>query len=594
LKHSGLYFFLRSIALIPALVLPSSASLSYTCDPNINATHAGTCAYLNNTIAAIYNDTFTNVNASVYVQYGSTGLGESQYSFGAVTYSAYLAALTGNAQSSGNPIETSALNALTSLDNGLYGNYMVALNSALARALAFQSAYGVTVSGAVCTGPGTGSCYDGIVTVSNDTALYYRSGTEASDAYDFYAVVEHETDEVLGTASCVDTSKQGLTNSCVFGQNTNVLSPVDLFRYQSAGNLVLMSSTPGAYFSYDGGQTNGAGAYKKVYNTLSNGDDYADFLSSIPCQAQQSIQDAEGCPGFDHGLDITNDGGAEINILNALGYTLSSQTTTPPPATPSINNIQNGATFLTSQALAPATFLAVFGSNLSTDTTGRIWAAADFSQNPNGTLNIPTSLDGTSVTVGGLPGYVYYVSATQLNILTPSTVAPGNNIPVVVTVKGQPSAAFNVNLTSLAPSFFAYYPGTADNGKYLVAQHLPSSSQRNYTEVGPLYLYPGITTPAKPGETIQLYGTGFGPTSPVLPAGIETPDSPTYALSPTPTATLGGLNAAVFFAGLTPTLSQIYQVDITIPANAPSGDLPLVVTVNGVKSVSGLITVQGP
>jgi uncharacterized protein (TIGR03437 family) len=107
-------------------------------------------------------------------------------------------------------------------------------------------------------------------------------------------------------------------------------------------------------------------------------------------------------------------------------------------------------------------------------------------------------------------------------------------------------------------------------------------------------LFPGaptLTTPAKPGETIILYGTGFGPTSPAIAPGIETDDK-LYPLVPTPTATFGSLPATVTFAGLTAGLSQVYQFDVTIPTNAPNGDSALVVTVNGTQSFSGLITVQ--
>ena len=524
------------------------------------------------------------MNATIYVQYGSTDLGESQFSFNFVTYSSFLAALTGNSHSSGDPVAAAAVNALNSFDTGSYGSYMVAVNSALARALGFPSGYGVTVSGAGCSSPGTGSCYDGIIIVSNDTPLYYRTGSEAYDAYDFYAVVEHETDEVLGTASCIDTPKSGLANGCVFGKVTNVLSPVDLFRYQSAGDLVLISSTPGAYFSYNGGQTNGAGAYKKVYNTLSNGDDYADFLSSQPfCQTQQSIQDAEGCPGSDHGLDITNDGGAEINILNAIGYRLAPQT----PA-PSISNVLNAATG--QSTIASGTYVAIFGTNLSTNANGRTWLGPDFIRNPDGTFNLPTALDGTTVTVNNIPAYVEYISPSQLNIIAPPGLTPGSNAPVVVNLNGQPSVKFNIAIQSLAPSFFTFGPPASEPGKYLAAEHLSGAL------LGKVDLFPGtsstFTTPAKPGETIQLFGTGFGLTSPPIAPGIVT--DKLYNLTPTPTATVGTMNAAVAFAGLIPSLSQVYQFDITIPSNAPNGDLPLVVTVNGVKSVSGLITVQGP
>jgi uncharacterized protein (TIGR03437 family) len=158
----------------------------------------------------------------------------------------------------------------------------------------------------------------------------------------------------------------------------------------------------------------------------------------------------------------------------------------------------------------------------------------------------------------------------------------------VITLNGQMSSAFNITLQKLAPSFFAWEPATADFAKYLVAQHI------NYTNVGKVGLFPGtpanFTTPASPGETIILYGTGFGPTSPPIASGIET--DKVYSLSPLPTATFGGAAATVVFGGLIPPLSQVYQFDITIPKNSPNGDSPLVVTVNGTQSFSGLITVQ--
>jgi uncharacterized protein (TIGR03437 family) len=263
---------------------------------------------------------------------------------------------------------------------------------------------------------------------------------------------------------------------------------------------------------------------------------------------------------------------------------------TPTAASPSptITNVQNAATFQT--ALAPNTYAAVFGSNLSTTNPGRAWAASDFTTNSNDTLNMPTSLDGTSVTIGGAPAYINYISPGQINIITPPTVTPGSNIPVVVTVNGQASATFTVTIQNLAPSFFAWQPSTSDFGKYLIAQH------SNFTNVGKVGLFPGtptnFTTPAAPGETIILYGTGFGPTSPPIVNGIET--DKVYSLSPMPTATFGTAPATVVFGGLIPPLSQVYQFNVTIPPNAPNGDSPLVVTVNGTQSFSGLITVQGP
>jgi len=307
---------------------------------------------------------------------------------------------------------------------------------------------------------------------------------------------------------------------------------------------------------------------------------------SGPCQSAGPATGFEWSFSFGNGFlgtDILQ------NEFYVTAYFVGPRTSLPAPT---ITNVENAATY--QPTLAPSTYASIFGQNLSTTTPGRNWTAADFTTNSNGTLNMPTSLDGTSVTVGGVPAYINYISPGQVNIITPPNIAPGSNIPVVVTVDGlvtalQESApAFNITIQSLAPSFFTWQPATPDYGKYLVAQHA------NYTDIGKVGLFPGtpasFTTPAKPGETIILYGTGFGPTSPPIANGIETDKD--YTLSPMPTATFGGEPATVAFAGLIPPLSQVYQVNVTIPSDAPNGDSPLVVTVNGTQSFSGLITVQ--
>jgi hypothetical protein len=318
----------------------TGTGIVFTCDPSVTA---ATCTYLNTTVAGWYNDTFTDANAAIYIQYGTTGLAESTTGFyNFVTYDQYVAALTSNKSPSA--IQTSALSALSTNDAKYYASDNVSINGPLGAALGFAGLNGTTVGGVLCTLPSAG-CYDGIITVTNDpsTPLYYDNlgGAEPSDAYDFYGVVAHETDEVLGTSSCIGTqNSSGLVDNCDAGASvpsgTGTPSAVDLYRYSSAGNLVLdssLSTAPGAYFSYNGGSTNGANGKAgtpKVYNTLDNGDDYADFLSSLPdCGTNIAVQDAEGCPGEDAGLSILNDGGGEINILNTVGYDVPSTVSAP-------------------------------------------------------------------------------------------------------------------------------------------------------------------------------------------------------------------------------------------------------------------------
>jgi uncharacterized protein (TIGR03437 family) len=102
-----------------------------------------------------------------------------------------------------------------------------------------------------------------------------------------------------------------------------------------------------------------------------------------------------------------------------------------------------------------------------------------------------------------------------------------------------------------------------------------------------------MTAPAKPGEVIILWGTGFGPTSPSAPAGLEVPSSTTYYTANTVTVTVGGTAAAVYGAALTPGYAGLYQVAIQIPTSLADGDYPVVATVLGAQSpLTVLITVQ--
>jgi hypothetical protein len=317
----------------------TGSGIVYTCAPGVAA---ATCNYLNTTVASYYNDTFTNANADIYIQYGTTSLGESEQYLNFLTYSQYVTAY--GSIPSKSAIQTAASSALSTYDATPYSSDYVEVTSALGTALGFTGATGITTSEGACT-IGTSGCYNVIITVTNspDITLYYDNlgGTEPFDAYDFYAVVEHETDEALGTASCISTTDP-LTDPCATDTSeTGTPSAVDLFRYSSAGNLVLdssLSTAVGAYFSYNGGSTNGSkgtGGTSKFYNTLANGEDYADYVPSSPnCATNQAIQDAEGCPGADGGLTILNDGGSEINILTAVGYRVpasASACTSPNP-----------------------------------------------------------------------------------------------------------------------------------------------------------------------------------------------------------------------------------------------------------------------
>ena len=312
--------FLLALGVALGAAVPASAgNITFVCDSSITADGPALCNYLNGTFAGIYNATFTNAKAKIYIQYGSTSLGGSSQVINQVTYSQYLTQLTAEST------DTTAVHSLPSTEPSIFTGGNIGLTAALASMLGFSGVHGVTTGGVSCPIANAG-CYDGVITISHSAPLWYRSlsgGTIPGGDYDFFAVVEHETDEILGTISCIGTTA-GLFNQCG-GTNLNQnndAAAIDLFRYSAPGARDFFD-TAAAYFSPNGGVTDTDG---NQFNHAANGEDYTDFASTCTF-----VQDAVGCAG--HSFDIRTDGpggtaGPEIAMLNAVGYDL----TLPEPA----------------------------------------------------------------------------------------------------------------------------------------------------------------------------------------------------------------------------------------------------------------------
>ena len=233
------------------------------------------------------------------------------------------------------------------------------------------------------------------------------------------------------------------------------------------------------------------------------------------------------------------------------------------PAISSTRGIVNGASFEVSAA--PNTWMTISGGNLSKTT--RTWTTAEIASG-----KLPTELDGVSVTVNGKPAYVYYISPTQLNIISPDDSARGP-VEVKVTANGVTSDAIIVNLDARSPTLFTF------EGKYLAATHADNSL---LGKPGLFPSAPSATTAAKPGETIAMYGTGFGPTNPAIAAGRFTDQL--APIEGSVSATIGDAPATISFGGLVPPFSQVYQFNIRVPDTLPDGDHAMVITVNSVRT----------
>ncbi len=199
---------------------------------------------------------------------------------------------------------------------------------------------------------------------------------------------------------------------------------------------------------------------------------------------------------------------------------------------------------------APNSFLTIYGTNLSY-VTGSL-GPGDIS---GGRLPVNGEIQGTEVGVliGNLPGYVYYVSPNQVNVLIPSLLIPG---PVTIQLqsRGIYGPPVQINLTAAAPALFQL------DASNVIATH----------GNGPLVT---PDSPAQAGEVVVLYATGLGVTSPAIAPG----ELPAAAW---PLANLSDfqvqLNGAavdpklIQYAGDAPGFAGLFQINLQLPAACPS------------------------
>lgn len=228
--------------------------------------------------------------------------------------------------------------------------------------------------------------------------------------------------------------------------------------------------------------------------------------------------------------------------------------------------------------VSPGSWIEIYGSNLASTT--RSWAGSDFSN-----LIAPTSLSGTSVTIGGQLAYVDYISPSQVNVQVPSTVTAGAQQMTVTSAAGT-SAASTVTVASVAPGLLAPASFTI-GGKRYVAATFPDGAYAL-----PAGAIPGIASrPAKPGDALNLWGVGFGSVTPYTPAGHVSPDS--SALSLPFQVSFGSTQANVIYAGMAPQEVGLYQFSVIVPSVPVNAATPLSFTLNGVSGAQTLYIAIG-
>jgi uncharacterized protein (TIGR03437 family) len=272
-------------------------------------------------------------------------------------------------------------------------------------------------------------------------------------------------------------------------------------------------------------------------------------------------------------------GEAFLNVTGENTGTLRGTIRQAGPTTPIITsvNVASGR-----NRIAQNTWIEIKGRNLvppDTPAGGVYWSnAPEFAEG-----NMPAELGGISATVNGKPAYVWwfcsaittsFCTTDQINVLTPLDDFAGQ-VPVVVKKGAELGGAFLDFEGSLSPSFLVF------SGRgHVTATHADGSL------VGPASLFPGLSTPAKTGETISLWGVGFGLPVTALVAGSARQSG---ALPETPVCYLDGSAVPVVAALVSPGL---YQFNVPIPDRAAPGENHFYCTLGNDFTPDVLLTIE--
>jgi uncharacterized protein (TIGR03437 family) len=271
---------------------------------------------------------------------------------------------------------------------------------------------------------------------------------------------------------------------------------------------------------------------------------------------------------FASGATLTFDPGSLAPGVYNGTVTFTSNSATPVPSLPveftvvakgapliTFNGVVDNAVFGAGEAITGGDIAVVLGEQLS------------FSPITGGPAPpLATQIGGAQVLVNGNPAPMYYSSYGQLAFQVPY----GLTDPALVRVvrDGQSSNTVTVKIAARAPRVLLVGAGPYGVVTFPDGVSFPFPSDA----------FPGLNThPASAGDTLVIYAIGLGDTSPAVPAGAPAPGSePLARLVQTPVVNFFSTGAPSItvpadFAGFSPGFAGLYQVNVTVPANAPKG-----------------------
>jgi uncharacterized protein (TIGR03437 family) len=245
---------------------------------------------------------------------------------------------------------------------------------------------------------------------------------------------------------------------------------------------------------------------------------------------------------------------------------------TTPGTAPGITPAGVVPIYSSATTIQAGSWVSIYGSNL---------AASPMTWNGD----FPTTLGGTSVKINNKPAYIYYASPTLIDVQAPDDTQTGT-VPVVVTT-GAGTTTSTVTLGQFGPSL------CVNGGKYVAGVIVRSDGSGSQGGGTFDFLGPGdnslpyVTKAAKAGDAIELYGVGFGPTSPAITSGkVLAPGQIGTASTPI-TLIINGVSVTPSFAGITE--AGLFQLNFTVPGGLGSGNLSITAMVGGAQTPSGVV-----
>jgi uncharacterized protein (TIGR03437 family) len=265
---------------------------------------------------------------------------------------------------------------------------------------------------------------------------------------------------------------------------------------------------------------------------------------------------------------------AATNNLALQGTATIGGTLNANPGVPIVNagGVVNGGSFAPSASPSPGELVSIFGVNLA--------AKTDVASG----LPLPANLSNVSVVLAGQQMPLLVVSQSQINAIIPFGVAPGST-QIVVSNNNQLSLPQSVQIQPAEPgAFTTNQTGQGQAHIYVIS----SDGSQTLADVN---------NPAKPGDAIVIYCSGLGSVSPSgAEAGQATPTNTLYSTVTPAVVTIGGQTANVFFSGLTPGFTGLYQINAYVPTGITAGDsVAVVLSVGGFGGPAVTIAIEsGP